>query len=230
MPDIRVVLLMLVLSPGLVRAQALEPVSVPPPLVAVEDAPELEVAPVAPEAMSSMEVAQVQWQPDPPGRIVGRVLFESMGGTLAGVGGAFVGLLGSLMMGGLSWDCTGDSCDGRGLVGGALVGWSLGAATGVYGGGALLDGRGRFLPTVGMGLLSGGVAAGLYVSRTADDELVPLLIALPLVTSIVTYEITSARTAPAPRPLADSRGTGAWWTPTVGVSERGGSLGLIGRF
>ncbi|WP_163995808.1 hypothetical protein [Pyxidicoccus caerfyrddinensis] len=229
MSDIRVVLLVLGLFPGAVLAQSTESLQ-PPPLIGVEEVAEEESAEsVPPEALPSRPAAEVEWAPEPPGRVAGRVLLESMGGAVGGVGGAFVGMVATLPIGGLG--CDGDVCDGSGLVGGALVGWSLGAALGVYGSGSLLDGRGRFLPTVGLGLLAGSAAAGLYMSDVGAEQVFPLLIVLPLATSIVTYEVTSSWAQPEPRTLAaSSRGTGMWWTPTVGVSSRGGTLGLMGRF
>jgi hypothetical protein len=228
--DIRVVLLVLGLFPGVVLAQSTE--LQPPPLIGVEEVAEGEqAASVPPEALPSRSAAEVEWAPEPPGRVAGRVLLESMGGAVGGVGGAFMGMVATLPFGGLGLGCAGDGCDGSGLVGGALVGWSLGAALGVYGSGSMLDGRGRFLPTVGLGLLTGGAAAGLYMSDIGAEQVFPLLILVPLATSIVTYEVTSSWAQPQPRTLAaSSRGTGAWWTPTVGVSSRGGTLGLMGRF
>ncbi len=228
MSDTRVVLLVLALLPGVVLAQSAD--LAPPPLVeapAAEEAPE---APVPDEALPSSAVPEAVWRPDPPGRVMGRVLLESMVGTLGGIGGGLAGALGSLGAGGLSVGCV-DICNGEPVVGGALVGWSLGTAVGVYGAGTYLDGRGRFLPTLGVGLLTGGAAAGLYMAEVFDDDsILPLFFGLPLVASIITYEVTSARTAPPPRSLAASRNTGAWWTPTVQVSPRGGALGLTGRF
>ncbi|MFP2929801.1 hypothetical protein ACLESO_32335, partial [Pyxidicoccus sp. 3LG] len=134
------------------------------------------------------------------------------------------------VVGASDFGCVEGGCSGRGLMGGALVGWSLGVATGVYGSGAALDGRGRFLPTMGLSLLTGALAAGLYTQTAIDDEVLPLLFMVPLATSIVTYEVTSAHARLEPRERAATRDTGAWWTPTVNVSERGGSLGLVGRF
>ncbi|MCY1016017.1 hypothetical protein [Pyxidicoccus sp. MSG2] len=231
MPDIRVVLLVLGLFPGMVLAQSTEPLQ-PPPLIGVEDVVEGEEAePVPPEALPSRATPELEWAPEPPGRVAGRVLLESMGGAVGGVGGAFMGLVATLPFGGLELGCDGDVCDGSGLVGSALVGWSLGAALGVYGSGSMLEGRGRFLPTVGLGLLAGGASAGLYMSGALEGEATPLLIILPLATSIITYEVTSSWNQPGPRALAAaSHGSGTWWTPTVGVSSRGGSLGLMGRF
>ncbi|MFP2904531.1 hypothetical protein ACLESD_05640 [Pyxidicoccus sp. 3LFB2] len=228
MSDIRVVLLVLaLLAPGLGFAQT--PELAPPPLVQVEDAAEAVEAPVLDEALSLRAAPAVEWKRDPPERVMGRVLLESMGGTLGGAGGGLVGLLSSLALGGM---CLGDGdvCDGRPLVAGALVGWSLGAAIGVYGSGALLDGRGRLLPTVGLGLLAGGASAALYMSDRVGDGIVPVLLMLPLVTSIVAYEVSAASPPSQAKTLSASQATGAWWTPTVGVSSRGGSLGLSGRF
>ncbi len=231
MSDIRVVLLVLaLLAPGLGFAQTSD--LAPPPLVAAEEVGTAEEVIAVPDAAKPSSVSLgVEWQRDPPERVMGRVLLESMGGTLGGVGGGLAGLLSMLPLGGLSIGCDGDVCDGRPLVGGALVGWSLGTAIGVYGSAALLDGRGRFLPTLGLSLLAGGASAGLYMSRAVGDETVPLMLLLPLVTSIITYEVTAA--SPPSRHgtvAAASRDTGAWWTPTVGMSPHGGSLGLTGRF
>ena len=230
MSDIRVVRLVLALLPGTGLAQSSE--LAPPPLIEAPDV--VDVAEVAEDpapdlALSVSAVPVSEWSPDPAGRVMGRVLLESMVGSLGGVVGGIAGGVGSAAMGGLSWGCS-DECDGRGLVAGVLVGWSLGAAAGVYGSGTFLDGRGQLLPTLGVGLLTGGAAAGLYLTDAAnDDAFLPLFLGVPLAASIITYEVTSART-PRPRALATSRETGAWWTPTVQVSPRGGALGLTGRF
>lgn len=228
MSDIRVVLLVLALSPGLVLAQSAE--LQPPPLVGVEEAAEVRVAPVPAEALPPRAAPEVGATAEPPGRMAGRVVLEALGGSLAGVGGGFAGIVASLPLGGLGPSCDGGNCPARGLVAGGIMGWSLGAAVGVYGAASMAEGRGRFLPTLGLGLLSGGAAAGLYMSDAVGDEAIPLLLALPLATSIVTYEVTSAMSRQSHVPSAQARESGAWWTPTVGVSSRGGSLGLTGRF
>ncbi|WP_164006799.1 hypothetical protein [Pyxidicoccus trucidator] len=230
MSDIRVVLLVLALAPGLGFAQSVD--LAPPPLIDAEEVgPEAAAeTPAVDEALPSRVAPAVEWKQDPPERVMGRVLLESLGGTLGGVGGGLAGLLAMLPLGDLAMGCSGDACDGRPMVAGAVVGWSLGTAIGVYGSGALLGGRGRFLPTLGLGLLAGGASAALYMSRAVGDETVPLMLLLPLVTSIVTYEVTAASGPPRAKTLAASRATGAWWTPTVGLSPSGGSLGLTGRF
>ena len=227
--DIHVVLHVLALCLGAGFAQASD--LVPPPLVAVEDVGAVEAeAPVPDEALPARGASAVEWQRDPPERVMGRVLVESMGGTLGGVGGGLVGLLAMLPLGGAAMDCSGDSCNARGLLAGAMVGWSLGAAIGVHGSGGLLAGRGRFLPTLGLGVLAGGASAGLYMAEAVGDEAVPLLLLLPLVTSIITYEVSSAAGPSRSSTLAAARPPGAGWMPTVEVSSRGGSLGLTGRF
>lgn len=229
MSDIRVVLCVLALAPGLAFAQSRELQA--PPLVEVEDSREADT-PVREEARPSAEaVTEARWAPEPPERVAGRVLLESMGGAVAGVGGGFVGILAVLPFYEPLTGCDGDSCNGESLVGGALVGWSLGAALGVYGSGAMMDGKGRLLPTVGLSLLVGGATAGLYMSDVVGDETAPLLLALPLATSIITYEVTSSWERQRPSAsVAAARPDGVWWTPTVGVTPHGGALGLAGHF
>lgn len=226
MSDIRVVLLVLALVPGRVLAQSPEPV--PPPLVEASEEVEAEDAPVPEAALPSRAVAEAQGQSEPAGRVMGRVLLEVMTGGLSGVAGIAAGAYLSQA----SLSCAGDCSGELDLVGGVLIGWSMGAALGVYGGGALADGRGGFLPTMGMGLLTGGAATGLYATSALDDfGAVPLLMGLSLVGTIVTYEITSARASPGRRaPADDSQSGGASWTPSVQLSPRGGALGLTGRF
>ncbi|QSQ19371.1 hypothetical protein JY651_29030 [Pyxidicoccus parkwayensis] len=245
MSDIRVVLFVLALCPCLAWAQSSE--FLPPPLIEVEDARDADVkaardaevrgtrdadvrdVPVRDEARPSAEaVTEAQWKPDPPGRVAGRVVMEAMGGAVAGVGGGFVGVMAMLPLGNAAWGCAGDTCDASGLVAGGIMGWSLGSALGVYGAGSMLEGRGRLLPTLGLGLLAGGAATGLYLTDVAGDDAALLLLALPLTTSIITYEMTSA--SAQPRALAAAHDSGVWWTPTVGMSSHGGALGLTGRF
>jgi hypothetical protein len=225
--DIRVVLLVLALVPG--RGLAQSPELEPPPLVeASSEEVEAEDAPVPEAALPSRAVAEAQGNPQPAGRVMGRVLLEVMTGGLSGVAGIATGAFLSQA----SLICAGDCSGELDLVGGVLIGWSMGAALGVYGGGALADGRGGFLPTMGVGLLTGGAATGLYAMNALDDvSAVPLFMGLSLVGSILTYEMTSARASPGRHaPTDDSRSTGASWTPSVQLSPRGGALGLTGRF
>jgi hypothetical protein len=233
--DIRVVLLLLALSPAVGLAQSPEPAS--PPLVEVEDAPrsagEEAVLPQssreashAPGVLPARK-AKVKAEAKPPVPVVGRVFAESLVGGLAGLGGAFVGVLGTAAAGGLG-SCAGPNCKNTLVVGGLLVGFSLGAAGGVAVSGANLGGRGSLWPTLGVGLLSGVGGTLLYASDTVGDGAVPLLLALSLGSSIAAYELSGAWEAPGKDTPALS--TGAWWTPTVGVSERGAALGLTGRF
>ncbi|HZI14316.1 MAG TPA: hypothetical protein VE153_28370 [Myxococcus sp.] len=222
MSDIRVVLLLLALVPAVGLAQ-----SPAPPLVEVEDARREEAGgPVVPTAREAE--AEVKAKANPPVPLGGRVFVETLVGGLAGVGGTLVGVLGTGLAGGLDSSCAGPNCKHTLLVGGALVGFSLGAASGVYFSGSKLGGQGRLAPTLGLSLLSGLGGTLLYASDTVGDGAVPLLALLPLVSSIAAYELSGAWASPAEGTPAP--GTGAWWTPTVGVSGRGASLGLTGRF
>ncbi|NPC85599.1 hypothetical protein HPC49_46350, partial [Pyxidicoccus fallax] len=142
-------------------------------------------------------------------------------------------LLGGLMVGGTPLgSCAGGNCRDVGAMTSVLMGWSAGTALGVYSAGSLLDGRGAFLPTMGAGLLAGGAGTGLYAMNIVDEEtLIPLVMGMSLLGSMAVYELTSAWATPRPRVLAeDAPSTGATWAPTVQVSSRGGSLGLVGRF
>lgn len=224
MSDIRVVLLLLVLSPALGLAQSAEPVS--PPLVQVEDAPPAEALAPLEGAALGLDVSVTQAvEPRPPVPRAGRVFTETLVGGLGGVGGSFAGLLGGVFLTGGS-SCAGD-CRPTGAIGGMLMGFSLGAATGVYASGRMMGGRGQLLPTLTAGLLSGGAVTLLYANDGVGEGGAAALLLLPLVSSVVTYELTSSWSSPAePAP----GNTGAWWAPTVGVSGQGAALGLTGRF
>lgn len=229
--DIRVVLLLLALCPAVGLAQPGEPVP-PPPLVEVEDAPAVEAGmpPLEAEVLVPLEPAMQATRARRPVPAAGRVVVESLGGALAGVGGAFFGLLGAVVLEAGGSSCEGGHCKPSGLVTGLILGASLGTATGVAVSGSLLDGQGRLLPTLGMGLLTGGGAAALYATGVAGDSTIAILCVLPLITSIATYELTGAWFPAGARAQPASGAGTAWWTPTVGVSGRGATLGLTGRF
>jgi hypothetical protein len=229
--DFRVVLLLLALSPAVGLAQSSEAAS--PPLVKAE-AEEVVVFPRKPgepaqgQVVPSTREAEVEAKATPPVPVGGRVFVETLVGGVAGLGGALVGGLGMGLaefgVGGLA----GGNRKHTLFVGGVLVGCSLGAASGVYFSGSKLGGQGRLLPTLGLGLLAGLGGTALYASDAVGDGTVPLLALLPLVSSVAAYELSGAWAAPAGNSPAPS--TRAWWTPTVGVTGQGASLGLTGRF
>jgi hypothetical protein len=125
----------------------------------------------------------------------------------------------------------GDVCDNR-LIGTlAIAGCGLGSALAVYASGELLAGQGRFLPTLLSGVAMGGVAAGLYHAGIGEDAVVVIpIMVLPMVASIVAYEMSGAlKDSPAPW-LTTSRSAGVTWAPAVALTPQGGMLGLTGRF
>jgi hypothetical protein len=94
-----------------------------------------------------------------------------------------------------------------------------------------MDGEGRFLPTLAAGVVMGAATAGAYYAGVSDSaEVVIPLMAVPMVTSIVAYELSAAMAPSRPSRLRASRPPGPRWAPAIALTPRGGWLGLIGRF
>jgi len=226
MPDIRVLLLCVALAPGAVLAQ----VAAPEPLLA----PPLVEAPEEPAFTPGLTPEEVEASRPQAGHhslSPARITVEVLGGA----GGGVVATLATLIVVNSSdvdrLNCRGDVCDNRIIGALAIAGCGLGSTAAVYASGALMGGRGRLLPTLVSGLAMGGVAAGLYYAGVDDSaEVVIPLMALPMVSSIVAYEVSAAWGASPPRTLAASRAAGATWAPTLALTSRGGTLGLTGRF
>jgi hypothetical protein len=128
------------------------------------------------------------------------------------------------------WDCQGDVCRGRAVGAMAIMGFAVAAAPSVYVSGRFMGGRGRFIPTAVSGLVAGGISAAAYMGGADSFELTLLLLGLPLVSSLVAYEVSAAQASPELRTLAKSRGSEPRWAPRVALLPGGGSLGLAGSF
>jgi hypothetical protein len=226
MPDIRVLLLLVALVPGAVLAQA----AAPEPLLA----PPLVTAPEEPAFAPGLSLEEVEaFRPEarPYSVSPARVAVEVLGGA----GGGVVATLATLIVVNSSdvarLNCRGDFCDGR-LIGVlAIAGCGLGSTAAVYGSGELMGGQGRLLPTLVAGLAMGGVGAGLYYAGVGESaEVVIPIMALPMVASIVAYEVSAAWGSSPSHPPAASRPAGATWAPTIALTPRGGTVGLSGRF
>jgi hypothetical protein len=104
-----------------------------------------------------------------------------------------------------------------------------GIALGVWAGGEIAGGDGRFLPTLlgtSLGLLV-SVGLGVLVRPQQFEQSLLIALAPPLLGSIAFYELFQRdRTALAPASLASRSRV----QPTVTVSSRGAGLGLVGRF
>jgi hypothetical protein len=227
MPDIRVLLLLVASVPGAVLAQAAAPEPLlAPPLVTAPEEPAFTPG-LPPEEVEASRPEARPYLFSPP-----RVLVEVLGGA----GGGVVATLATLIVVNSSdvdrLNCrNGDVCDNRAIGALAIAGCGLGSTAAVYASGELMGGQGRLLPTLVAGLAMGTVGAGLYYAGAEDSaEVVIPLMALPMVSSIVAYEVSAAWGTSQPRTLAASRSAGATWAPAIVLTPRGGTLGLTGRF
>ncbi len=187
------------------------------------DAPR-DAAPVAPAPRVS---APAESGHEMRGPIGGRISGETLGGALVGSSGLAVGFLGGFLLAD-SVSCGIDDCNqGRRIaVGLGAVGLGLGAASGVYLAGSLMDARGRYLPTLLGGLAGAGLPLAVSAITGADVESAPILVsflALPVVGSILGYELSNPLSR---RTASPSAGV----LPTVALTPDGGALGLVGRF
>jgi hypothetical protein len=151
-------------------------------------------------------------------------------GTFAGAVGAIPGTL--LGLTGLCFDsCSGDE-DSRLYIGGmlAFVGLSAGAALGIDVLGDVLQGKGRFWPTVlgvVLGTLGGLVAGGALVAVAGAVGIIPMIMG-PAVGGVIAYEISHANVIDELTATTASRPR---FVPLVSVSPEGGLIGgLAGRF
>jgi hypothetical protein len=116
------------------------------------------------------------------------------------------------------------------VVGLSFVGVTFGSALGVYGGGSLLGGEGRFGMTL-IGALLGALAGGILAVPAAlvvDSGWIVPVLALPVVGAIITYESTHEREQERKAAVA---GTRIEMVPVLSVRPSGGLVaGLAGRF
>lgn len=223
MPDIRVLLFLAAWAPGAALAQEAEPEPLlAPPLMA---APEEPVDPLGPP-LETVEAPRPQVRPYSvsPARLSVEVL--------GGAAGGFLATLATLIVANSSdvdrLSCRGDACDGRLLGALAIAGCGLGSTAAVYASGELMGGQGRLLPTLATGLALGGAGAGLYYAGVGERaEVVIPILALPMVSSILAYELSGAMSA---SPSRESPAPGVTWAPSFTVSPKGGTFGLTGRF
>lgn len=228
MPDIHVVFLLAALMPGAVLAQALSPEPLlAPPLVAAPEEPAF--TPMRPpEGVVEEElddgVSRYSLSP-------GRVAVEALGGAAGGVGATFASVFVLTRIDAERWSCSGDVCDGRAIGALAMLSCALGSTTGVYAAGELMGGGGRFLPTMVTGLVMGGATAGLFLAGIDESaEVIIPLMAVPMVSSLVAYEVSAAYLPSRPARFNASRSPALTWAPTIALTSKGGALGLTGRF
>lgn len=191
-------------------------------------APPLVSAPETSEEKPKGEIIPRPWQPDRPGRRAGRIVVESLSGILGAalIGGTAIGATFALQS---RCDGCGDATASAVLAVVGVAGVFGGLSLGVTAGGYLLDGQGRFLPTLagsGLGLLAGGaIAVGL--SQVDELLIIPPLILGPLVGAIIGYELSHDRE----RDKAAGALSPVSLLPTVSVRPSGGVVaGLVGRF
>lgn len=227
MPDIRVLLFLAAWAPGAVLAQSAAPEPpLAPPLVTAPEEPAFIPGPSLEEvAVSRPEVKPYALSP-------ARVSVEVLGGA----GGGFLMTLATLIVANSSsvdrLNCrNGDVCDNRLLGTLAMVGCGVGSTVSVYASGELMGGQGRLLPTLISGLASGGAGAGLYYAGLAEDaeSVIPLMV-LPMVSSIVAYELSASLSQSPSHAAPVSPTPGVTWAPSFTVSPKGGTFGLVGRF
>lgn len=164
---------------------------------------------------------------DAPFPLGARLVGETVGGALMGASGLAVTFLGGVLVSDRV-SCGYSECrSGRNLsLISASIGMGLGAASGVYLGGSLMDARGGFLPTLLGGLV--GTAAPLAVVALSDEASWAVLtatFAVPVASSILAFELSHGayeRRRQQERPIV--------MVPTVSLAPGGGALGLAGRF
>ncbi|QDE70824.1 hypothetical protein BHS09_29755 [Myxococcus xanthus] len=164
---------------------------------------------------------------DAPFPLGARLVGETVGGALIGASSLAVTFLGGVLVSDRV-SCGYSECrSGRNLsLISASIGMGLGAASGVYLGGSLMDARGGFLPTLLGGLV--GTAAPLTVVALSDEASWAVLtatFAVPVATSILAFELSHGayeRRRQQERPVE--------MVPTVSLAPGGGALGLAGRF
>lgn len=187
--------------------------------LAAEDAPRLSQLTLMPRSVSAEEAEPSGEKPErwrAPRSL--RVLAGVGGGTVAAVGLGAVGALGGLGL------CTQTDVDPecfRAPFLGAFVGALAGYPLGVWGMGEALGGDGRLWATMlGAGL---GFAAGMPIALSEPQAGV-LPLALTVLGAHIGYEV-SQRTEPSPPKFEHAR-----FQPVLSVSDRGGLIGLSGRF
>lgn len=153
--------------------------------------------------------AKTEEPPGRPLRIITGLLFGAGVGALGGLAGGFAGAATlpdqALQPIGATWT-------------GAAIGFGIAAPLGVLLSGWLFDGDGSGLATFVGDLLGAGIGAAAVLFGGQDGT--PLLFALPLVGSVVGYEVTS----PSSRSAVQVSAT---FSPT---RDGGGVVGLAGRF
>jgi len=228
------VLLLALWGTGIASAQEPAPVSEQAP------APTLSPPPLVPAPPG--DAVSPPFHPEPPVRLlpppesighrVGRVSLEVLGGALGSAVGFGVGFYGGTLLSqqvSCGLDCNEGAYLTLGVVG---VGMALSASAGVLGGGALLDGEGRFLHTLGGAVLAEGAVLGLMALGLESNEALLSFFVAPLVGALVGYEVSHAWKRQEPS-LACARREAApelHVTPIINVTSEGGALGLAGRF
>ncbi|WP_434347763.1 hypothetical protein ACN6A1_07145 [Myxococcus virescens] len=218
-------ILLTLLLPALALAQPMDDAPrMPEPVTATQQRPAVGRPSPASRPPASPRMHPPQDAPFPLGaRLVG----ETVGGALIGASGLAVTFLGGVLVSD-QVSCGYSECrSGRNLsLISASIGMGLGAASGVYLGGSLMDARGGFLPTLLGGLV--GTAAPLAVVALSDEASWAVLtatFAVPVATSILAFELSHGayeRRRQQEHPVV--------LVPTVSLAPGGGALGLAGRF
>ncbi|AKQ64036.1 hypothetical protein A176_000948 [Myxococcus hansupus] len=217
------VIALAVLLPSLVAAQ---------PATDVPHAQAQEPSPVARKRPSSKvhpPFTQAHATGDDTFPLGARLVGETVGGALIGASGLALAFLGGVLVTDRV-SCPYNECakSRKATLLGASLGMGLGAASGTYLAGSLMDAHGGFLPTLLGGLVGTGVP--LTVIALTDGDLpwpaLAAAYAAPVATSILAFELSHG----ARRKRRQSPPTGLTLVPTAAVAPGGGALGLVGTF
>ncbi len=158
-----------------------------------------------------------------------RLVGETVGGALIGATGFAVAFLGGVLVTERG-ACNYSECrrSRNATLLSASVGMGLGAASGTYLAGSLMDAHGGFVPTLLGGLVGTGVP--LTVIALTDGELpwpaLAAACAAPVAASILAFELSHGLRRQRQRAPA----SGPALMPMVSAAPGGGALGLAGRF
>jgi hypothetical protein len=165
----------------------------------------------------------------PVPRVLLEFLFGGTGGFGLGVAGYYSGL-------GVSGCPFADGCSSAVgnflLYGSTIAVYTLGNTLGVYGAGVLMEGRGRWWPTLAGGALGAAAGSAAFIASDKRGAAIILLALSPLASAIIGYELSAAFAEPEfEPPHALHSMPGPQVVPVIAAAPSGGILGgLAGRF
>jgi hypothetical protein len=165
----------------------------------------------------------------PVPRVLLEFLFGGTGGVALGVAGFYSGLAASR--------CSfADGCSSAVgnylLYGSAIAIYTLGSTLGVYGAGVLMEGRGRWWPTLAGGALGAAAGSAAFIASDKRSAAFILLALSPLASAIIGYELSASFAEPELEPPhALHSMPGPRVVPVIAATPSGGILGgLAGKF